>query len=76
MDILAVSKDKSQLLVVELKKGRASDVLVGQTLRYTGYVQEELAEAGQTVKGIINSLEEIETQRHRGHRELAMKGIG
>ena len=32
LDILAVSMDKSQLLVVELKKGRASDVVVGQTL--------------------------------------------
>ena len=30
MDILAISKDKSELLVVELKKGRASDVVVGQ----------------------------------------------
>ena len=34
IDILAISKDKKQLLVVELKKGRASDVVVGQTLRY------------------------------------------
>ena len=28
MDILAIKKDKSQLLVVELKKGRASDEVV------------------------------------------------
>jgi hypothetical protein len=34
LDILAVSKDKKRLLVVELKKGRASDVVVGQILRY------------------------------------------
>jgi restriction system protein len=53
IDILAISKDKKRLLVVELKKGRASDVVVGQTLRYMGYVQEELAEKGQTVKGVI-----------------------
>jgi restriction system protein len=58
LDILAVSKDKKQLLVVELKKGRASDVVVGQTLRYMGYVQEELAEEGQTVIGIIIALED------------------
>ena len=37
LDILAISKDKKRLLVVELKKGRASDVVVGQTLRYMGY---------------------------------------
>ena len=30
MDILAVKKDKSELLVVELKKGKASDAVVGQ----------------------------------------------
>jgi len=53
LDILAISKDKRRLLVVELKKGRASDVVVGQILRYMGYVQEELAEEGQTVQGAI-----------------------
>jgi restriction system protein len=58
LDILAVSKDKKTLLVVELKKGRASDVVVGQILRYMGYVQEELAEKEQSVKGIIIALED------------------
>jgi restriction system protein len=53
LDILAVSRDKKHLLVVELKKGRASDSVVGQTLRYMSYVQEELAEEGQTVLGAI-----------------------
>jgi restriction system protein len=53
MDILAISKDKKRLLVVELKKGRASDAVVGQTMRYMGYVGEVLAEAGQTVQGVI-----------------------
>lgn len=53
LDILATSKDKKQLLVVELKKGRASDVVVGQILRYMGYVQEELAEQNQTIRGVI-----------------------
>jgi restriction system protein len=58
LDILAVSKDKRTLLVVELKKGRASDAVVGQTLRYMGYVQDELAEADQTVRGVIIALED------------------
>ena len=53
LDILAISKDKKRLLVVELKKGRASDAVVGQTLRYMSYVQDELAEDGQTVLGAI-----------------------
>lgn len=41
------------MLVVELKKGRAADAVVGQVLRYMGYVKEELAEADQTVLGVI-----------------------
>jgi restriction system protein len=58
LDILAVSKDKKRLLVVELKKGRASDTVVGQVLRYMGYVKEELAEDGQEVRGVIIALED------------------
>lgn len=57
IDILAISKDKKELLVVELKKGRVSDSVVGQVQRYMGYVQEELAEEGQRVKGVIIALE-------------------
>lgn len=68
LDILAISKDKKRLLVVELKKGRASDVVVGQTLRYMSFVQEMLAEKDQTVHGIIIALED--DQRIR--RALAM----
>jgi restriction system protein len=58
LDILAISKDKKELLVVELKKGRASDAVVGQIQRYMGYVLEELAETNQTVKGVILALED------------------
>lgn len=64
MDILAISKDKSQLLVVELKKGRASDAVVGQVLRYMGFVMAELAEPQQTVRGVIIALED-ETRLRR-----------
>jgi restriction system protein len=58
MDILAIKKDKSELLVVELKKGRASDPVVGQVLRYMGYVKQELAEKNQSVRGVIIALED------------------
>jgi restriction system protein len=58
IDILAVSKDKKTILVVELKKGRVSDNVVGQIQRYMGYVKEELAEPNQEVKGIIIALED------------------
>lgn len=58
IDILAVSKDRKRLLVVELKRGRASDVVVGQIQRYMGYVKDELSEADQTVQGVIIALED------------------
>jgi restriction system protein len=53
IDILAVSKDKKRVLVVELKRGRASDSVVGQVLRYMGFVKEQIAEEGQTVEGAV-----------------------
>jgi restriction system protein len=58
IDILAISKDKKTLLVVELKKGRASDNVVGQIQRYMGYVKEELAEENQSIKGAIIALDD------------------
>jgi restriction system protein len=58
IDILAIGKDKKRLLVVELKRGRASDVVVGQILRYMGFVKEQIAEDNQTVEGAIIALED------------------
>lgn len=63
IDVLAVSKDKKELLVLELKRGRASDAVVGQILRYMGFVMEELAEDGQTVRGLIIALEDDQRLR-------------
>jgi restriction system protein len=58
MDILAISKDKTKLLLVELKRGRASDAVVGQIQRYMGYAQAELLEPGQSVEGVIIAQED------------------
>lgn len=58
IDILAISKDKQEVLVVELKKGRASDSVVGQIQRYMGYIAEEVAEEHQRVRGVIIALED------------------
>ena len=57
IDILAVSKNRNEVLVIELKRGRTTDVVVGQIQRYMGYVKDELLEQGQTVKGMIIGLE-------------------
>jgi restriction system protein len=58
IDILAISRDGKKLLVVELKRGRASDVVVGQILRYIGFVKEQIAEPEQIVEGAIIALED------------------
>lgn len=58
LDILAIGKDKKELLVVELKRGKASDNVVGQVQRYMGYIKDELAEPGQTVRGVIVALDD------------------
>lgn len=58
IDILAISKNKKELLVVELKRGRISDVVVGQIQRYMGYVKDELLDKDQTVKGVVIALED------------------
>jgi restriction system protein len=58
IDILAIAKDRSHYLVVELKRGRASDAVMGQVQRYMGYVAADLAEEGQGVRGAIIALED------------------
>jgi len=44
--------------VVDLKRGRASDSVVGQIQRYMGYVAQDLAETGQSVRGVIIALDD------------------
>jgi restriction system protein len=63
IDILAISKDGKRLLVIELKRGRASDTVVGQILRYMGYVKDQIAEPQQAVSGIIIALEDDQKLR-------------
>lgn len=64
IDILAISKDGKELLVVELKKGRASDVVAGQIARYMGYVMSELASPNQKVRGLIVAREDDSRLRY------------
>lgn len=53
IDFLAIDNDTNDFVVIELKRGHTSDAVVGQTLRYIGWVKENLADNGQNVKGII-----------------------
>jgi restriction system protein len=53
IDILAYEPESDSYVVVELKKGRESDKVVGQILRYMGWIGDELCTDGQQVRGII-----------------------
>jgi hypothetical protein len=53
IDILAKNKTKKEWVVIELKKGQSNDAVVGQTLRYMGWVERKLIKKGESVKGII-----------------------
>jgi hypothetical protein len=57
LDVLAISLDKSEFLVVELKRDRASDEVVGQISRYMGWVAKNLCNESQTVRGSIVALQ-------------------
>jgi restriction system protein len=53
IDILATDTATNSFVVIELKKGRPSDKVVGQTLRYMGWVKRNLCKDGQTVRGLV-----------------------
>jgi restriction system protein len=53
IDILAVEPKSNAFVVIELKKGRPSDQVIGQVLRYMGWVKEKLCTRGQAVKGLV-----------------------
>ena len=53
IDILAFEPKSNSFVVIELKKGRPSDQVVGQVLRYMGWIKQNLCKEGQTVKGLV-----------------------
>lgn len=53
IDILAVDPHSRFFTVIELKKGRPSDQVVGQILRYMGWVKKNLCREDQDVKGLV-----------------------
>jgi restriction system protein len=53
IDILAIEPKSNSFVVIELKKGRPSDSVIGQVLRYMGWVKQNLCLSGQAVKGLV-----------------------
>ena len=64
LDFLCSDHLADALIVVELKRGRPSDKVVGQVARYIGYVRTHLAKPGQPVEGLIIAHEADEPLRY------------
>lgn len=70
IDLLAIDKERKEFVIIELKKGKSSDVVIGQILRYMGWVNERLAlPKSYRVRGIIIAREKDE------RIEYALKAI-
>jgi hypothetical protein len=52
IDILTLDKDNN-FVVIELKVSRGYDRVVGQILRYMGWIENNLVKPGQKVRGVI-----------------------
>lgn len=52
IDLLCEDVDSGECVIIELKKGRPSDEVVGQLARYMGWAQERIAQ-GRKVRGIV-----------------------
>ncbi len=57
IDLLAKHKREPRWLVIELKREKSSDAVVGQVLRYMGWVQKHLSEEGEMVEGLVVATE-------------------
>jgi tetratricopeptide (TPR) repeat protein len=53
IDLLVEDLDSHDLIVIELKRDKSTDEVVGQTCRYIGWAREKLAKPDQKVLGII-----------------------
>jgi len=66
IDLLAIDRHKKAFVVIEPKKGRTGDAVVGQVLRYMGWVNENLVpkHPGYGVRGIVVVSEEDEKLKY------------
>jgi RecB family endonuclease NucS len=53
IDILARDRANGDWVIIELKKGRSDDAVVGQIMRYMGWIRKHKATTSEKVRGII-----------------------
>jgi hypothetical protein len=68
LDFLCHDTETDALVVVELKRGKPSDRVVGQAARYIGWVRQHIARTDQRVEGIIVA--------HEQGLQLAVRSLG
>ena len=71
IDLLAI-RPNGDFLVVELKRGRSSDAVVGQISRYMGWIARHVADSHQ-VFGLILTYERDESLRYAVYANPALK---
>lgn len=74
VDILARHRTRPGWLVVELKRGRPADHVLGQLLRYIGWVKNHLAKDGEEVEGLIIA-EGVDSKLLYGIRGLVQPSV-
>jgi hypothetical protein len=72
LDFLCRDPSSHALVVVELKRGKPSDCVVGQIARYMGWVRHHIAVSGQLVEGIIVAHDYDENLRYAA---MALPGL-
>jgi hypothetical protein len=72
IDILAVDRDGGYV-VIELKVSKGYDRVVGQLLRYMGWIEQHHAEPGQQVRGVIVAKEMTEVLKQTCSRVQAIQ---
>ena len=63
IDFLCEDTTTKDLVVIELKRGKSSDTVLGQVLRYMGWVRKHLAD-GRGVRGVVVTHETDERIRY------------
>jgi hypothetical protein len=53
IDLLARHRREPRWLVIELKRDKSSDAVVGQILRYIGWISAHYVQPGETVEGLV-----------------------
>jgi len=73
IDLLARDRQK-RYMVIELKKGKASDRVFGQLQRYRGYIKKELVPKNRDVRGAIVA-QEIDNKLKYAFRAESSKNL-